>query len=148
MSSSVLRALRSAFLVQRSGTGDPTTGYAEHPKMLARNAVVARRFFDEPLLGELRAGAPADLCVVDCPPPTPVSSENVFTHLVFGAAESPVRHTVARGTVLLENFRHTMIDVAALANEARSLAPQVWERFRALEEPTRLEPPPGDHDSI
>nr|MCU0235244.1 amidohydrolase family protein [Thermoanaerobaculales bacterium] len=82
MSSSMLRALRFAFLAQRGGAGDPTAGFAVHPKLLHANAVVARRFFDEPLLGELAPGAPADICVVDCPPPTPIAADNLFAHLV------------------------------------------------------------------
>ncbi len=100
--------------------------------MLGRNAAVARRFFDEPLLGELTVGAPADICVVDCSPPTPIDSTNVFGHLVYGAAESPVRHTIARGEVLLEDFCHTTLDVEEIAEVARTEAPGLWERFRAL----------------
>jgi putative selenium metabolism protein SsnA len=132
MSSSMLRALRFAFLAQRSGTGDPTAGFSVHPRLLHANTVVARRFFEEPLLGELAPGAPADICVVDCAPPTPISVENLFAHLVYGAAEAPVRHTIARGELLLENFRHTTLDPKAIAEVARTEAPGLWERFRAL----------------
>ncbi len=133
MSSAMLRALRAAFLVQRGGRRDPTVGFAAHPHLLHTNAVVARRFFDEPLLGELVAEAPADLCVVDCPPPTPIGSANIFGHLVYGAAEAPVRHTIARGRVLLEDFRHTTLDPMAIAEVARIEAPALWERFRSLD---------------
>jgi putative selenium metabolism protein SsnA len=133
MSSSMLRALRAAFLVQRAGREDPSVGFAAHPKLLHTNAVIARRFFDEPLLGELVAGAPADICVVDSPPPTPIGPDNVFGHLVYGAAEAPVRHTIARGRVLLEDFRHTTLDPPAIAEVARREAFGLWERFRELE---------------
>ena len=132
MSSAMLRSLRAAYLVQRAGREDPTVGFAEHPKLFAHNTQVARRFFDEPLLGELTAGAPADICVVDCSPPTPIDSTNLFGHLVFGAAESPVRHTISRGEVVLEDFRHTTLDVEAIAEIARDQAPGLWDRFRDL----------------
>ena len=132
MSSAMLRSLRAAYLVQRAGREDPTVGFAVHPKLFAQNTKVARRFFDEPLLGELTPGAPADICVVDCSPPTPIDSTNLFGHLVFGAAEAPVRHTIARGEVVLEDFRHTTLDVEAIAGVARDQAPELWERFRAL----------------
>ncbi len=132
MSSAMLRALRAAFLVQRAGREDPTVGFAAHPGLLHTNAVVARRFLDEPLLGELTPGAPADICVVDSPPPTPIGPENLFGHLVYGAAEAPVRHTIARGRILLEDFRHTTLDPFAIARAARVEAFGLWERFREL----------------
>jgi putative selenium metabolism protein SsnA len=132
MSSAMLRSLRFAFLIQRAGREDPTVGFAAHPMLLQNNVEVARRFFDEPLLGELVPGAPADICVVDCPPPTPMTGENLFGHLVYGAAEAPVRHTVARGEFLLEDFRHTTLDTQAIAEIARTEAPGLWERFYSI----------------
>lgn len=133
MSSSMLRALRAAFLMQRAGREDPTVGFTVHPGLLHSNALVARRFLDEPHLGELVVGAPADICVVDSPPPTPVERDNVFGHLVYGASEAPVRHTIARGRLLLEDFRHTTLDLGAISAAARREAFGMWERFRELE---------------
>jgi cytosine/adenosine deaminase-related metal-dependent hydrolase len=128
----MLRALRAAFLFQRAGREDPSVGFSAHPQLLHTNAVVARRFFDEPLLGELAVGAPADICVVDSTPPTPIGPENIFGHLVYGVSEAPVRHTIARGQVLLEDFHHTTLDPATIAKVARIEAFGVWERFREL----------------
>jgi putative selenium metabolism protein SsnA len=132
MSSAMLRALRAAFLVQRAGREDPTVGFEAHPLLLHTHAVVARRFLDEPLLGELTPGAPADMCVADSPPPTPIGPDNVFGHLVYGASEAPVRHTIARGRIVLEDFRHTSLDPQAIAEDARREAFGLWERFREL----------------
>jgi putative selenium metabolism protein SsnA len=138
MSSAVLRAVRMAFLLQRHERRDPAAGFTALPDLLATNARVARRFFDEPQLGELAPGAPADIAVIDVAPPTEIHSDNAFAHLVYGVSEGPVRHTVARGHVLLEDFRHTTVDVAELAGRARSLAPGLWERFHALKWGTRF----------
>jgi len=132
MSSAMLRSLRAAFLALRGGRRDPTAGFASLPGILHTNALVARRFFDEPLLGEIVAKAPADLCVVDSPPPTPINSDNAFAHVVYGAAEAPVRHTIAHGRVLLEDFRHTTLDISEIAEVARIEAPGLWERFHAI----------------
>jgi putative selenium metabolism protein SsnA len=133
MSSSIVRALRFAFLTHRGATGDPSSGFEALPDLLAHNAAAARRFFPEPLLGQLVEGAPADVISVDSPPPTPISEQNLFGHLVYGASESPVRHTIARGRVLLEDFRHTTLDPEQLTARARELSPSLWERFHALE---------------
>jgi len=131
MSSAMLRALRAALLVFKSAdnTGSAT---AVLPELLFNNAQVARRFFDEPLLGELAPGAPADVIVVDVKSPTPVAPENLLGHLVFSASEAPVRHTIARGSVLLEDFSHRTLDPAELAARARELTPGLYRRFAAL----------------
>jgi cytosine/adenosine deaminase-related metal-dependent hydrolase len=133
MSSSMLRALRFAFLNLRGGTQDPTAGFQVLPTLLSENARVAREFFDEPLLGELVPGAPADVIAVDGPAPTPLDEENLFAHLVYGASEAPVRHTVARGRIVLEDFEHTTLDPGELAAAAREVTPGLWKRFHALD---------------
>ena len=132
MSSAMLGSLRAAFLGLRGGRRDPRVGFDVVPQVLAVNAEVAGRFLDEPLLGRLEPGAPADLCVLDTAPPTPVTPENCFAHLVYGGAETPVRHTVARGQVLMEDHRFTTLDPVAIAEEARSATPALWDRFHAL----------------
>ena len=132
MSSAVLRSLRFGFLAQRAGREDPTVGFAAHPAILSHNVDTARRFFDEPLLGELVEGAPADLCVIDSPPPTPLTKDNYFGHVIYGMSEAPVRHTIARGEFLLQDFRHTTVDPLAIAEIARTEAPRLWERFQAI----------------
>lgn len=132
MSSSVLRALRYAFLSHRGARADPSAGFEALPHLLTANVEIARRFFDEPLLGELRPGAPADLIAIDAVPPTPLQPENLFGHFVYGVSEYPVRHTVARGNLLLQDYRHTTVDPATIAAEAREHSPALWERFRAL----------------
>lgn len=138
MSSAMLRGLRAAFLAQRAAGSDMQPAQPVLPDLLHNNAVIARRFFDEPLLGELRPGAPADIAVLDAAPPTPICAENLFGHLAFGASEAPVRHTIARGQVLLEEFRHTTLDLEALAARAHRLVPGLWQRFHELKADTHF----------
>lgn len=133
MSSAVLRAFRFAFLMQRGASGNPTTGFKHIPGLLQANVDVARMFLDEPLLGELTPGAPADVIVLDSIPPTGLSPENAFGHLIYGSSESPVRHTIARGRVVLQDFEHTTMNPRDIAAAARSAAPDLWERFHALD---------------
>lgn len=132
MSSAVLRALRFAFLGLRGAREDPTLGFEHVPDLAATNAAVAGRFLGEPLLGRLEPGAPADMIAVDAQRPTPLDRGNWFGHLVYGISDAPVRHTVARGNVVLEDFVHTTLDPADIAREARHLAPGLWRRFHEL----------------
>lgn len=133
MSSAVLRALRFAFLSLRDHKRDPAAGFQALPELLTTNVTTARRYFDEPFLGELVADAPADVISIDAPSPTPVSAENLFAHLVYGVSEAPVRHTVARGQILLRDFQHQTLDLPDLAERARSAAPSLWRRFHELD---------------
>jgi cytosine/adenosine deaminase-related metal-dependent hydrolase len=112
-------------------------GYDAWPEILWANTRVAARFFDEPLLGQLAVGAPADIAVADAPVRTPLTTENLFACLVYGVAEAPVRHTVARGALLMEDFRLLTIDTEDTAEQAREIAPRVWERFASMPPPER-----------
>jgi putative selenium metabolism protein SsnA len=132
MSSAMLRSLRSAFLGLRGARQDPTLGFDVVPDLLSNNAGVAAQHFDEENLGRLVPGAPADIIVVDCAPPTKLSAENLFGHLVYGASEYPVRHTIAGGRVLLRDFEHLTIDIEGLSARARRISPAVWKRFREI----------------
>jgi putative selenium metabolism protein SsnA len=132
MSSAVLRSLRFAFLTHRGILRDPSSGFEALPDLLSNNVLVARRFFEEPLLGELAPDAPADVIVLDAPPPTAIGTDNTFAHLVYGASEAPVRHTIARGRILFRDFLHTAIDTERLAARAREASPALWDRFHAL----------------
>jgi putative selenium metabolism protein SsnA len=133
MSSAMLPALRAAFLAARGGRRDPTAGFTVVPNLLATNVAVAAELLDEPMLGRLAPGAPADLCVLGAAPPTPVTADNLFAHLVYGAAAQPVRHTVARGRVLMNDYRLATIDPQALAGDAREVGPRLWRRFHELD---------------
>ncbi len=132
MSSSMLGSLRAAVLMQRAAGTSSISSLAKTPDFLYNNAAIARRFFDEPLLGELASGAPADIIVVDAPPYTPICPGSLLGHLVFGAAEAPVRHTIARGRILFEDFCHKTMDPIALTTHSRQLAPGLWQRFHQL----------------
>ncbi len=133
MSSRMLGSLRAAFLGVRAGTGDPTSGFDTVSGLLQANSRRAAQVFDEPLLGRLVEGAPADVIVIDPPAPTPVTPANTLGHLLYGASESVVRHTIARGRVLLKDFRHTTLDVGEVADQARAATPELWNRFRSLD---------------
>jgi putative selenium metabolism protein SsnA len=138
MSSAMLRSWRAAFLAHCATQREPAGELICIPHLLSNNAKVARRFFDEPLLGELTPGAPADVIAIDAPPPGPIEPENLFAHLVFGASEAPVRHTIARGRVLLRDFCHTTLVPRELAARACELVPALWKRFAALKWGTKF----------
>lgn len=135
MGSSMLGALRFAFLAHRAALRDPRVGFEAHPKLLAATAAAAAAFLDEPLLGAIVPGAPADLAVVEAPVPTHLDGGNLFGQLVYGVAGAAVRHTIARGRLLMRDFELQTIDLQETAAQAREAAARVWERFHAIPPP-------------
>ncbi|MGP8065412.1 MAG: amidohydrolase family protein [Acidimicrobiales bacterium] len=98
---------------------------------LAEGARLAGRCFDEPLLGTLRPGAPADLCVLAYDPPTPISPDNLAGHWVFGLAPGRVRDVYVAGELVVEEGRSTRVDEAAVAADEVGVAARLWGRLEA-----------------
>jgi putative selenium metabolism protein SsnA len=101
-------------------------------QMLARGAAAAGRIFGEPLLGQLRPGAPADLVVLDYDAPTRMGPEELPGHWVFGLSPARVRHVVVAGELVLKDGRPTRLDERELALEARRSARRLWERLETI----------------
>lgn len=99
---------------------------------LGAGARFAGRVHEEPLLGVIRPGAPADLVVLDYPTPTPVTSENLSGHWVFGLSSGQVRDVFVAGELVVESRRSTRLDEAKIALEGSREATRLWERMEAI----------------
>ena len=89
---------------------------------------LAAAFFGVPL-GTLERGAPADLVVLDYRPPTPLTSDNLAGHLLFGLDRSHVRSTMVSGRFVLRDRRITTVDEVAVFARARRGAEALWKRM-------------------
>lgn len=129
MSGGMVAEMKAAHLLHRFAQGDTRAGWAEIPQMqFANNARIMANFF--PLrLGELAPGAAADVIVVDYDPPTPLTAENFYGHLLFGAAGQAVDTTVVAGKILMRHRVLTMVDEKETNAVARELAAKLWERI-------------------
>jgi cytosine/adenosine deaminase-related metal-dependent hydrolase len=99
---------------------------------LADGARVAGRVHDEPLLGTLRPGAPADLTVLDYPTPTPVTADNLVGHWVFGLSPGQVRDVYVAGELVVEDRRSTRVDELEVAAAGAAEAQRLWARMDEL----------------
>jgi len=99
---------------------------------LAEGARLAGRIYGEPLLGTLRPGAPADLAVYDYGAPTPVTSENLAGHWVFGISPRQVRDVYVAGECVVSDRRSTRVDEAEVAHDSSKLAEELWRRMEAI----------------
>lgn len=93
------------------------------------NQYLASHFFDDQLMGTIRPGAAADLIFVDYQAFTPVTPGNLPWHIIFGFESSMVTTTICDGKVLMRDRQLLTLDPVTIAEEARALAPAVWERY-------------------
>jgi putative selenium metabolism protein SsnA len=98
---------------------------------LAQGARLAGQVFDEPLLGTLRPGAPADLCVLRYDPPTPLGADNLAGHWVFGLSAAMVRDVYVAGERVVEAGRSARVDAAQVAARERPVTERLWGRLEA-----------------
>jgi putative selenium metabolism protein SsnA len=120
---------RACYLKAREASSEVGPSFAAD--RLAAGARLAGRLFDEPLLGTLADGAPADLIVLEYRSPTPLDPRNVAGHLIFGMTAAQVRDVMAAGRWVVRHRRHLLVDESELAARCREAAPDLWKRMEA-----------------
>jgi cytosine/adenosine deaminase-related metal-dependent hydrolase len=80
----------------------------------------------------IRSGAPADLVVLDYPTPTPVTSENLSGHWLFGLSSGEVRDVFVAGELVVEDRRSTRLDEVEVARHGSREAERLWDRMAGI----------------
>ena len=83
-------------------------------------------------VGKLEVGAAADVVVTDYAPFTPIKTENLPGHLLFGVAANHVRHVVVDGQWRLRERKVIGQDEMADRAAAAGAAVKLWERMAKL----------------
>ena len=130
MTARMLEEVRAAVWCQHLRQRNPSAGFAEAAStLLINNAKIAQRLFG-PGLGEITAGAPADLILVDYEPPTPLSEENWMGQIIYGLSQAAVDTTIVAGRVLMQDKKLLLdLDEAAIYHRSRELAAALWKRM-------------------
>jgi putative selenium metabolism protein SsnA len=129
-SNQMFAEMKAAYLVHKLARRDPRAMPGDLVMRLAyaNNARLARVFWPDLALGELRPGAAADLVLLDYHPTTPLTAANLPWHLLFGLEASAVTGTVCAGQVLMRDRRLLTLDEEAITARSRELAAQLWKR--------------------
>jgi len=129
-SQNLFQELQAAYLLPRLARRDPRAshGPAYVDLLLKHNPQTASAAFGLPL-GRLEVGAGADLVLMRYDPPTPVTTENLAWHLLFGLDGSEVDTTIVSGRVLMRHRELQTLDEGAIAAQARELAAALWKRI-------------------
>ena len=80
-------------------------------------------------LGEIAAGSPADLVLVDYRPATEFSTRTLLDHLWAGLLRAPIAGVMVAGEVVMDNGVLVSIDEREVAARAQECAGRVWERL-------------------
>ncbi|MEE9216144.1 MAG: amidohydrolase family protein, partial [Anaerolineales bacterium] len=123
---------KGAYLVHKVWRRDPRrmSGGDVIQMAVHNNSDLASKFFPGAPVGVIEPGAHADLIFVDYHPTTPLSSDNLPWHILFGFHESMVTTTIVAGNVLMNERELLTLDEAEITARSRTLAPAMWDRYR------------------
>ena len=122
----MLESLKVALCSQRSQNCLPNVAWCEVTDMLFKNnAKIGARYFPQQL-GVLKAGAAADIIVMDYKPYTPFSDENIDGHMIFGMTGRQCQTTIAAGKLLMKDRVLVNIDEEAENAHILEAAKKLW----------------------
>ncbi|HBG74572.1 MAG: hydrolase [Chloroflexi bacterium GWB2_49_20] len=124
---------KTAYLLQKLWNHDPRSLSGNDVVQMAiyNNAALANTYFPKAPIGTIIPGAFADIIFVDYKSPTPLNSNNLPWHIIFGFQESMVTTTIVGGKILMKDRQLTSLDENEIASRARTLANQVWKRYES-----------------
>ena len=125
----MLESLKNALTIQRHNACRPNVAWGEVTQMLFyNNPAICSRYFEAPL-GVLKAGAAADVIVMDYKPFTPFDGGNADGHLIFGVAGRQCETTVCAGRVLMRDRKLIGVDEEAMNARIKEAAVRLWRRI-------------------
>ena len=77
----------------------------------------------------IKAGAAADIIVMDYKPFTPFSDENIDGHILFGMTGKLCRTTIANGKLLMKDRELIGIDEEAENAKTLEVSTKLWQRL-------------------
>ena len=99
-------------------------------RMLANNQRMASGAFGVDL-NNVQSGSAADLIVLDYDSPTPLTTENLAAHLMFGLASASVDSVMVAGRFIVRD-RVAALEHEDIYGEARKASEKLWAKLRDL----------------
>ena len=93
--------------------------------LFKNNAKIGAKYFPDQL-GVLKAGAAADIIVMDYKPFTPFSDANIDGHMIFGMTGRQCQTTIAAGKLLMKDRELIGIDEEAENAHILEQAKKLW----------------------
>jgi putative selenium metabolism protein SsnA len=121
---------KTALHVQKLRARDPRAGYAEaYAAAFLNNRDIVKKLWGMEV-GRIETGARADMILVDYYAPTPMTSDNLFGHLLFGIANAPIDSLIVDGRYVVREKQCVNVDERRVAAQAARCAKALWERMQ------------------
>lgn len=118
----MFESYKVANILHKHSLCDANAAWGEVPAMLFEgNAKIANRYFDIPL-GVIKAGAAADIVIAAYNPLTPMTANNINSHMLFGLNGCKIVTTMINGKVLMKDRELLYIDEAKAMADCRQQA--------------------------
>ena len=129
----MLESLKVALIIQRHHACLPNVAWCEVTDMLFKNnREICAKYFPNPL-GILKAGAAADVIVMDYKPFTPFSGDNIDGHMIFGMTGRQCETTMCNGRLLMKDRQLIGIDEEAVNARTLEVSKKLWGRLNHCE---------------
>lgn len=123
ISGDVLAEARAAFLKARDARAG--VGFDRILSLVNGSAALAGEQLGV-TLGRLAPGAAADIVILDYSAPTPVDSDSIAGHLLFGIEARHVASVIVGGKIIVERRGIPRLDLEKIYAEARAAALRLW----------------------
>jgi putative selenium metabolism protein SsnA len=128
MTNNMREEVRTAVWLQKLHHHDPSVAFIEGVDLLLKNNQrIANIYFDR--VGQLRENWAADIILVDYLPPTPLSADNFYGHLLFGITQGAIDTVMVGGRILLKNKKLLAVDEKRELQQSVRLAAKLWKKF-------------------
>lgn len=124
---SVLDDAYAGLLSWRLNERLPYAGLVETELMLLKNNPIIASAMLDVKLGDIVDGHTADIVIMSYDSPTPLSRENLWTHLL--SRDLKVETVLVGGKRVIESGRSCLIDEGRVYEKARALAADLWGRI-------------------
>lgn len=129
----MLESLKVALIIQRHHACLPNVAWCEVTDMLFKNnREICAKYFPDPL-GILKAGAAADVIVMDYKPFTPFGGDNIDGHMIFGMTGRQCETTMCNGRLLMKDRHLIGIDEEAVNARTLEVSKKLWGRLNHCE---------------
>ena len=129
MNASVYPEMRIANLIHKHDLKDSNIGWNEIQQIVLKNNAQVYQRISGQKIGQIVPGYLADLILIDYYPPTKLTSENIWGHILFGIADAQVDTTIINGRIVMQNKQIPGIDEEEIAEKSRDFADKVWRKF-------------------
>jgi len=125
---------KAAYFAHKLLNMDPRRMQADkiYQMAIVNNRELVKTQFNGLETGEIKAGAAADLILVDYKPFTDMTVDNFPWHVVFGFQNGMVTTTIAAGKILMRDRKVVVVDEDAVIQEAKQISTSVWKKYQEL----------------